>query len=214
MLAPVSFLFGIFVFLRRVLYRMRLLPVLRAGIPVVIVGNITAGGSGKTPLVLWIAQFLAAGGLYRQDLRTPAAEEFELSYRLRTAGIPIIFAPEIVGLHHQPVELSALCNQQYKYGVGLAEAAAKCGDLQGMPELQALLETNDGLRAFDPPLVAARKIVKALVGHKAARLWAARGVRLLEALSGETRLQSAYRTVLGASFYAGFKEGRRLYPPS
>jgi tetraacyldisaccharide 4'-kinase len=32
------------------------------GIPVIVVGNITVGGSGKTPLVLWIAEFLKSKG--------------------------------------------------------------------------------------------------------------------------------------------------------
>ena len=61
-LAPLSLLFGVVVFVRRALYRLRLLPVTRIGIPVIVVGNINAGGSGKTPLVLWIAKFLEAAG--------------------------------------------------------------------------------------------------------------------------------------------------------
>ena len=48
--------------MRRVLYRIGVLPRETIGIPVVIVGNITAGGSGKTPLVLWIAKHLASQG--------------------------------------------------------------------------------------------------------------------------------------------------------
>jgi len=32
------------------------------GIPVIVVGNITVGGTGKTPLVIWIAEFLAKNG--------------------------------------------------------------------------------------------------------------------------------------------------------
>src|SRR5687767_984378 len=32
------------------------------GIPVIVVGNITVGGSGKTPLVIWIAEFLKKKG--------------------------------------------------------------------------------------------------------------------------------------------------------
>jgi tetraacyldisaccharide 4'-kinase len=32
------------------------------GIPVIVVGNLTVGGSGKTPLVLWIAEFLKSKG--------------------------------------------------------------------------------------------------------------------------------------------------------
>ena len=43
-------------------YRCRLLRSEQAGIPVIVVGNITAGGTGKTPLVLWLAKFLAARG--------------------------------------------------------------------------------------------------------------------------------------------------------
>ncbi len=63
LLAPLSILFAIVVFARRALYRMRLLPVSRIRVPVVVIGNITAGGSGKTPLVLWIVQHLQAAGL-------------------------------------------------------------------------------------------------------------------------------------------------------
>jgi tetraacyldisaccharide 4'-kinase len=50
------------VFLRRVLYLVRLLPSARAGIPVVAIGNLTVGGSGKTPLAIHVAELLKAGG--------------------------------------------------------------------------------------------------------------------------------------------------------
>ena len=33
-----------------------------AGVPVVVVGNITVGGTGKTPLVIWLARFLREAG--------------------------------------------------------------------------------------------------------------------------------------------------------
>lgn len=57
-LLPLSFLFRLTVFFRWLLYRVRLLPIERLSIPVVVVGNITVGGSGKTPLVLWLAENL------------------------------------------------------------------------------------------------------------------------------------------------------------
>jgi len=62
LLWPASLGFGCLALLRRLGYRLRLLRTHRAGVPVIVVGNLVAGGSGKTPLVLWIAEFLSARG--------------------------------------------------------------------------------------------------------------------------------------------------------
>jgi tetraacyldisaccharide 4'-kinase len=62
LLWPVSLVFRVLVFGRRVLYGMRLLKSVHPGIPVIVVGNLTVGGSGKTPLVIWIAEFLKSKG--------------------------------------------------------------------------------------------------------------------------------------------------------
>jgi tetraacyldisaccharide 4'-kinase len=62
LLWPASLGFGLLAFLRRMLYRLRILKSVHPGIPVIVVGNLSVGGSGKTPLVLWIAQFLQASG--------------------------------------------------------------------------------------------------------------------------------------------------------
>jgi tetraacyldisaccharide 4'-kinase len=62
LLWPVSMVFGIAVALRRILYFLRVLKSVHPGIPVVVVGNLTVGGSGKTPLVIWIAEFLKSRG--------------------------------------------------------------------------------------------------------------------------------------------------------
>jgi len=48
--------------LRRAGYRSGLLHSVRLPVPVVVVGNIGVGGTGKTPLVLWLAQRLLAAG--------------------------------------------------------------------------------------------------------------------------------------------------------
>jgi tetraacyldisaccharide 4'-kinase len=58
LLWPASLLFGLAVSFRRLLFKLRLCKSHAAGIPVIVVGNLSAGGSGKTPLVLWIANLL------------------------------------------------------------------------------------------------------------------------------------------------------------
>jgi len=50
------------VYLRRALYRLRLLPSARVDVPVIVVGNLVVGGSGKTPLALWVAIHLLRAG--------------------------------------------------------------------------------------------------------------------------------------------------------
>ena len=55
-----SLAFRVVVFLRRLGYLVRLLPSARAGIPVVAIGNLTVGGSGKTPLAIHVAELLKA----------------------------------------------------------------------------------------------------------------------------------------------------------
>ncbi len=62
-LLPVSWVFCALVWLRRALYRIGALNSVRLGIPVIVIGNITVGGSGKTPLVLWLVGFLRERGL-------------------------------------------------------------------------------------------------------------------------------------------------------
>ena len=64
LLLPLAWLFGLVVWLRRCGYRHSLLPVTRLPVPVVVVGNIVAGGSGKTPFVIWLVDLLRANGYY------------------------------------------------------------------------------------------------------------------------------------------------------
>ena len=62
MLLPLSVLFRLLVRLRRAAYATGLLSSYQACIPVIVVGNICVGGSGKTPLVIWLADFLKKKG--------------------------------------------------------------------------------------------------------------------------------------------------------
>ena len=62
LLLPLSLVFRLLVALRRHAYRRGIFRSVRLPVPVVIVGNIAAGGAGKTPLVLALAQELARRG--------------------------------------------------------------------------------------------------------------------------------------------------------
>ncbi len=62
LLLPASRLYGALAGLRRAAYRCGLLPAYRLPVPVIVVGNLTVGGSGKTPLVLWLVQRLRESG--------------------------------------------------------------------------------------------------------------------------------------------------------
>jgi tetraacyldisaccharide 4'-kinase len=61
-LRAASWPYGLVIRLRNRLYDAEALTAARLGVPVVSVGNITVGGTGKTPLVIWIAGELVDAG--------------------------------------------------------------------------------------------------------------------------------------------------------
>jgi tetraacyldisaccharide 4'-kinase len=62
LLSPFSLLYGIFVRLRAWCYRRGVFKAKRLAQPVISIGNLTVGGTGKTPTVLWLAQRLQIEG--------------------------------------------------------------------------------------------------------------------------------------------------------
>lgn len=61
-LMPLSWLFRLLSSLRRAAYRLGIFKTIHLPVPVIVVGNITVGGTGKTPLVIWLAEQLAQAG--------------------------------------------------------------------------------------------------------------------------------------------------------
>ena len=62
LLLPISLLFRVLATLRRTLYLSRILTSKKLAVPVIVIGNISAGGTGKTPLTLALAQQLIRHG--------------------------------------------------------------------------------------------------------------------------------------------------------
>lgn len=61
-LMPLGFLFSDFVKFRKFLYRIGVLKKHSLPVPVIVIGNITVGGTGKTPLIIWLAELLKSEG--------------------------------------------------------------------------------------------------------------------------------------------------------
>jgi tetraacyldisaccharide 4'-kinase len=111
LLWPLSMLFGALAAARRWSYRCGLLKSQRLPVPVIIVGNVIAGGSGKTPLVIALVEHLrsrgvAAGVISRGHGRAnsrclevkrdsdPRGTGDEPLLIARTAGAPVFVAPD------------------------------------------------------------------------------------------------------------------------
>jgi len=87
--------YGIAVRIRNGLYSAGWLPAHRAGVPVISVGNLTAGGTGKTPLVAWLANYLRSRNL-RVAILTRGYKARETQGTTRPAT-------------DEPAELAAMC---------------------------------------------------------------------------------------------------------
>lgn len=95
LLLPFSWLFGWCAALRRKLYRTGVLASHRFPVPVLVVGNITVGGTGKTPFVIWLANFLRANG-YRPGIvsRGAGGQKHVTPYLVRTHDVPATVGDE------------------------------------------------------------------------------------------------------------------------
>lgn len=62
LLLPLAWLYRSVMSIRRCLFRYGIKKIIRVNCPVIIVGNITVGGVGKTPFVIWLYHFLRSQG--------------------------------------------------------------------------------------------------------------------------------------------------------
>ena len=62
-LLPITFVYYVIILLRKYAYNFNLLKIYHFKTPIIVVGNYTVGGSGKTPFCIWLANHLTGKGL-------------------------------------------------------------------------------------------------------------------------------------------------------
>ncbi|MPZ42401.1 MAG: tetraacyldisaccharide 4'-kinase [Betaproteobacteria bacterium] len=95
-LLPLAWLYRSVDSVRRRLYRRGVFERTRLPVPVVIVGNITAGGSGKTPLVQWLARRLGEAGRRTAIVSRSYAASARVPARVHAGDDPAIRGDEAV----------------------------------------------------------------------------------------------------------------------
>lgn len=141
---------------------------------------------------------------YRDELSVPAAEEHELIARFHKQGIPIYHAQHVTAIHNHHLELKWLVVQQYKYGLGTAEALSKYPDITGMERYTALKQTMEqqgGLRN------SLKNFLSSAIGRKALLLYTS----LVNRLFSTGDHNSLFGKLTSAYFRAGYKEGLRKF---
>jgi len=97
LLWPLSLLFAFVAIVRRGLFKAGLLTSRRVAKPVIVVGNITVGGTGKTPFVIWLAQYLRDRGLRPAIItRGYGGTASDWPQRVVAASDPILVGDEAV----------------------------------------------------------------------------------------------------------------------
>lgn len=124
--------------LRRAAYRAGFLNRVRLPVPVVVIGNITVGGTGKTPLTIYLASSLRAlgrhPGIVSRGYRGDAAQVLEAS---------AASDPSVVG--DEPLLLAR--RSGCPVFVGRDRAAAARALLAAHPECDVIL-ADDGLQHY------------------------------------------------------------------
>ncbi|NLF53326.1 MAG: tetraacyldisaccharide 4'-kinase [Thauera phenolivorans] len=138
-LLPLSLLFRILAALRRRLYRAGVLSSVRLPVPVIVVGNIAVGGSGKTPVVEWLVRALVIAG------RRPGI--VSRGYGSRQDGGVALVPPDgdPVRYGDEPVLLARLCG--CPVAIGRDRPAAAQALLQAHPECDVLI-SDDGMQHY------------------------------------------------------------------
>ena len=138
LLIPVSWIFYLLISFRKLLYSVGLLKSTCLSAPVIVVGNITVGGTGKTPFVIWLAEQLKVAG-FKPGI-------ISRGYGGSAISATAVFAnslPEQVG--DEPVLIAKRTG--CPLFVSVDRAAAGMALLQANPQCNVII-SDDGLQHY------------------------------------------------------------------
>lgn len=133
---PLAVLYGALVWMRRLAYRLGWLKIRRLPVPVVVVGNVVAGGAGKTPTVLALAEHLQRQG-WNPGVVSRGHGRQGMHVLEVTPDTPATLGGD------EPVLIRR--RGQLPVYVGADRAAAGLGLLQAHPDVNVIL-CDDGLQ--------------------------------------------------------------------
>lgn len=138
LLLPLAWLYGLISYVRRLAYQRGWCRSWRAPIPVIVVGNLTVGGNGKTPVVIWLVEQLQAHG-YRVGV-------VSRGYGGKAVSYPLILTPQTTTdeAGDEPVLI------YQRTGAPVAVAPNRSAAVQALLAQQNLdfIITDDGLQHY------------------------------------------------------------------
>lgn len=137
-LIPLSWIFALLTLLRRSAYQFNVLKSYQLPVPVIIVGNIHMGGSGKTPVVIWLVQQLKLRGYHPAVI----SRGYGGSAKLPTA-VNANSDPEVVG--DEPVLIANRCDCPIWVGADRVRVGAEL--LKAYPDCNVII-SDDGLQHY------------------------------------------------------------------
>ena len=138
LLYPGALLFSAIALSRRSFYKKGLLKSSKNALPVVVVGNISVGGNGKTPFVIWLCELLIKQG-YRPGI-------ISRGYGGKSATYPLLLNPNTLGKEagDEPVMIFKRLGIPVVVDPVRSRAAAYLSD----NNLADIIVTDDGLQHY------------------------------------------------------------------
>ncbi|MDQ5919972.1 MAG: tetraacyldisaccharide 4-kinase [Pseudomonadota bacterium] len=136
-LSPFSLLFFLISIIRKTLYRVRIFKSFKLPVPVVIIGNISVGGAGKTPLTKYLAQELTNLGF--------SVGVILRGYKSQIKGTHIVLSSDDSKLVGD--EALVYAKNNIRVAIGIDRYLAGVTLLKKHPDIQIIL-ADDGLQHY------------------------------------------------------------------